>query len=98
MTEKNEVKRDGAKPQKNSGRGSHDKADAILGPFCYDVKEYIKGYTVSLNAWAKICTDAYKSGSYQPALKIVRGSGNDKVRLWVVSDEMMKEMLEKWSN
>lgn len=96
-TERAEIKRDGGKPQPNSGRGSHNKADAILEPFCYDVKEYEKSYSLSIKNWAKICTDAFKSGRRVPALKVVLGEFTGKrVRLWVIEDTMFHEMLEAW--
>lgn len=96
-TERAEIKRDGGRAQKNSGRGTHDKADAVLEPFCYDVKEYEKSYSVSLNSWSKICTDAFKSGRRVPALKLVLGTlGAGRVRLWVIGDDMFQEMLEAW--
>jgi hypothetical protein len=96
-TELAEIKKSGGKPQPNSGRGSHAKADGILEPFCFDVKEYEKSYSLNVNSWAKICTDAFKSGRRVPALKIVLGAlGGKRVRLWVISDDMFQEMLEAW--
>lgn len=96
-TELAEIKRSGGKPQPNSGRGSHAKADGILEPFCFDVKEYEKSYSLSVNNWAKICTDAFKSGRRVPALKVVLGAfGGKRVRLWVIEDSMFEEMLEAW--
>lgn len=94
-SEKNEIKRSGGKPQPNSGRGGKKKGDAILEPFCYDVKEYEKSYAVSRENWQKVCTDALKSGGYEPAIQIVLGSEN-KVRLWVISDGMFEQMREAW--
>jgi hypothetical protein len=99
--EKEEIRRDGGKPQKNSGRGKIQKADAILEPFCYDIKEYKKSFSVSREVWAKICSDAYQSGNglfgrYEPAIKIVLGEPNSKIRLWLIEDDMMKEMREAW--
>lgn len=96
MSELEEIKRDGGKPQKNSGRGQYQKGDATLGPFCYDIKEYANSFGVSIAAWGKVCTDAFKSGRMIPAFKLVLGSGNKKVRLWVIGDDMFKEMLEAW--
>lgn len=93
--EKQEIKRDGGKPQKNSGRGKIQKGDAKLGPFCYDIKEYRKSFSLSEDVWAKTCTDAYTQAS-EPALKIVLGEPSRKVRLWVLSDDMFKQMLEAW--
>jgi hypothetical protein len=94
--EKEEIKRDGAKPQKNSGRGQIQKGDATKGSFCYDIKEYGKTFTLSEGVWAKISTDAFKSGNYEPALKIVLGTGNRKTRVWVFGEEMGNQMMELW--
>jgi len=91
-----EIKRDGGKAQKNSGRGRIEKADAILEPFCYDIKEYEKSFSLSRNVWQKICDDAYRSGRREPALKIILGAVNRKIRLWVIEDKMYHEMREAW--
>ncbi|UOW93516.1 Holliday junction resolvase [Streptomyces phage PinkiePie] len=96
MSEQNEIKRDGGKAQKNSGRGQYQKGDATLGPFCYDIKEYANSFSVNKTSWGKVCTDAFKSGRMIPALKLVLGAGNQKVRLWVIGDDMFREMLEAW--
>ena len=96
MSEANEIKRDGGKAQKNSGRGKIQKGDAILGPFCYDIKEFAKSFGLSKTVWGKVCTDAFRSGRRTPALKVVLGEGNEKVRLWVIDDAMFKDMLEAW--
>lgn len=95
MSERGEIARDGAKAQKNSGRGKIQKGDAVLGPFVYDIKEYKKSFSISPDFWSKICTDAFKSGNKEPALKLVMGEEN-KVRLWVISDDMFHEMLDAW--
>lgn len=94
-SEASEIRRFGGKPQKNSGRGAVAKGDATLGPFLVDVKEYEKGYTISLDNWAKICTDAVRAGRMQPALSIVLGKEN-RVRVWAVSERMFMEMLDAW--
>lgn len=96
MSELNEIKKDGGKAQKNSGRGKIQKGDATLGPFCYDIKEFEKSFGLSKNVWGKVCTDAYRSGRMVPALKVILGAGNEKVRLWVLDDSMFKEMLDAW--
>lgn len=97
-TELHEIKRDNGRPQPNSGRGSHNKADGILEPFCYDVKEYEKSYSISMSNWAKVATDAFKSGRRVPAIKIVLGMlGGKRIRLWVVEDSMFHEMHEAWT-
>lgn len=97
MSEKGEAKRDGAKLQKNSGRGDYQKGDATLGPFCIDYKEYDESFSVSRKVWAKCNTDAWKMG-LQPTLKLALGSKTNvnKLRLWVVEDSMFHEMLEAW--
>ena len=97
MSELGEIKRDGATPQKNSGRGKHEKGDATLGPFCIDYKEYSEQFGVSRAVWAKISTDAWQVKKL-PALRLVLGSDDDttKTRLWVVGDTMFREMLEAW--
>jgi hypothetical protein len=94
MSEADEIKRDGAKPVKNSGRG-HNKGDAILEPFLVDYKEYGKSFSINQEFWAKISTDSVQNGRRQPALKLVMGTTN-KTRLWVIGDSMFHEMLEAW--
>lgn len=96
MSEAEEIKRDGATPVKNSGRGLH-KGDAILEPFLVDYKEYSKSFGVTQEMWAKISTDSIKNGRRQPALKLVIGKeGEVRTRLWVIGDTMFHEMLEAW--
>jgi hypothetical protein len=95
-TEAHEIGRFGGKAQKNSGRGATDKGDATLGPFLVDVKEYNKSYAISVDNWAKICSDAVKAGRLQPALNLVMGPVGQKVRVWVISDRMFKEMYDAW--
>lgn len=89
------IKKMGGKAQKNSGRGAVAKGDATLGPFLVDVKEYKVGYTINLDNWAKICTDAVRMGRMQPALNVIMGETR-RVGVWVVSDAMFHEMLEAW--
>lgn len=96
-TELAEIRRDGATPQPNSGRGKHKKGDAILTPFLVDYKEYTKSYSVSIDNWAKICSDAVKADKHQPALKLVLGENDgQKTRVWVISDRMFHEMRQAW--
>lgn len=98
-TELNEIKRDGAKPQPNSGRGQHAKGDAILEPFLVDYKEYTESFSVSRNNWAKLQKDAFTAGRREPAFKLVLGEEGkkEKLRLWVISDAMFHEMLEAYN-
>lgn len=96
-SEKFEIARSGGVAQKNSGRGKKNKGDAILGPYNFDVKEYSKSYSISRESWAKVSSDALKSGSYEPAIKVVLGKdGESKMRLWIISDEMFHQMLGAW--
>lgn len=98
MSEEAEAKRDGATLQRNSGRGKHDKGDAVLEPFLIDYKEYDESFGVSRKVWAKLTLDAFKAGRRIPALKLVLGSkeSEDKTRLWVIGDSMFHEMLDAW--
>lgn len=95
MSEKIEAGRDGATLQRNSGRGKHDKGDAVLEPFLIDYKEYDQSFSVSRSNWAKLQSDAFKAGRREPAFKLVLGDKdtNQKLRLWVISDAMFHEML-----
>lgn len=93
MTEKGEIKRDGAKAQKNSGRGQYQKGDAILDIFTVDYKEYGKSFGVSRSVWAKVCTDALRNGHTEPMLKLVLGSGNEKLRLCVVAEHIIEDYI-----
>lgn len=95
MSEAFEIKRSGAKAQKNSGRGWRQKGDAILGPFLVDFKESLKSFSLTRSVWAKIGTDAMKH-RLEPALAVALGEAGNRVRLWVVSDDMFQEMLEAW--
>lgn len=99
MSELSEIKRDGAKPQPNSGRGVHAKGDAILEPFLIDYKEYDQSFSVSRTNWAKLQRDAWTAGRREPAFKLVLGDkeSKDKLRVWVISDAMFHEMLEVYN-
>ncbi len=93
MSEAAEVKRDGAKATKNSGRGHYQKGDAILDIFTVDYKEYPKGFTVNQDNWAKICMDAIRNSHSEPALKVILGSGNSKTRLWIVAEHIIEDYI-----
>ena len=47
MSERGEAKRDGAKLQKNSGRGQYQKGDATWRSFVVDYKEYEKSISIT---------------------------------------------------
>ncbi len=92
-----ELRKLGATPQKNSGRGTHAKGDGILGPFCVDVKEYAKSFGVSRTVWAKLSDDALKSGHLRPMLDIVLGGAlEEKMRIVAIEQSMFLEMYEAW--
>ena len=98
MSERGEVKRDGAKAQKNSGRGEYQKGDAQWHNFIVDYKEYEKSISVSQSIWAKICTDTFKvSRDKYPVLKLILGSSDKrKTRLAVIEWELFEQMVECW--
>ena len=93
MSEASEVKRDGAKAMKNSGRGQYQKGDAQLDIFTVDYKEYEKSFSLSRDVWAKVCSDALRNGHTEPTLKVVLGSGNQKLRLFVVAEHIMEDYI-----
>ena len=95
MSEANEIKRLGARAQKNSGRGWREKGDATLGSFLIDVKESAKSFSLNRKVWAKVCSDAFRERR-KPGLWVVLGEGNDKVRLLVIEGSVGQEMLELW--
>jgi len=98
QTEEYELKRIGATPVKNSGRGIN-KGDGVLEPFLVDVKEYTNSYSVSRNNWAKLSMDSIQNGKRQPMLVLVLGDKEGKMqptRVWVVGESMGLEMLEAW--
>lgn len=98
MSEKKEIARMGAKPQRNSGRGILEKGDATLGPFLVDIKEYDESFSVSRKNWAKVQSDAFRAQQRQPTFALALGNPDrtDILRLWVISDTMFHEMLEAW--
>lgn len=100
MTEKSEARRDGARLQKNSGRGQYAKGDAKTDKLLIDYKEAERSFTLNKAAWAKVCTDAVAESRrsaepLSPALKIILGTGNQKVRLAVVEWSLLEELLEQ---
>jgi len=93
MSEKTESKRDGSDLTKNSGRGQYQKGDAFLDIFTVDYKEYAKSFSISQDVWAKVCTDAFRNGQSEPALKIILGAGNTKTRLWIVAEHIIADYI-----
>ena len=96
MSERSEVKRDGAKAQKNSGRGDYQKGDAKWKSFLVDYKEASKSFTLNKDVWSKICTDTFKvNRDMYPALKIIIGT-ESKVRLGIIEWSILEELIECW--
>ena len=99
MSERGEAKRDGAKLQKNSGRGQYQKGDATWRSFVVDYKEYEKSISITKEIWAKVCTDTFKvSREKFPVLKLILGKNNDKTRLAVIEWALLEELVECWEN
>jgi len=97
MSERGEIKRDGAKAQKNSGRGDYQKGDAIWSNFVVDYKEYEKSISISKSIWAKICTDTFKvSRDKYPVLKLILGGAGQKTRLAVIEWALLEQLIECW--
>jgi outer membrane phospholipase A len=92
MTEKSESKRIGAKQHKNSGRNTQ-KGDASWKNFVVDFKEVGKSFTLNKDVWAKATTDAMKNGK-DPAIVVVIGEGNSKVRLAIIEMSMLEQLSE----
>ena len=96
MSERSEIKRDGAKAQKNSGRGDYQKGDAKWKQFLVDYKEAAQSFTLNKDVWAKICTDTFRvSRDMHPALKIIIGQ-DSKVRLGIIERSVLEELIEFW--
>jgi hypothetical protein len=97
LTEKSELKRIGAKPHKNSGRGMK-KADGTLDNFIVDVKEYSKSFSVSQDVWAKIVTDTIRvDPNKSPVIMLVLGE-TKKVRLAIIEWSEFEYLKEKAEN
>ncbi len=92
MTERSESKRIGAKQHKNSGRNTQ-KGDASWGQFVVDFKEVGKSFAINKEVWAKATTDAIRNGK-DPAIVVVLGEGNSKVRLAVIELAVLEQLTE----
>jgi outer membrane phospholipase A len=91
MSEKSESKRIGAKQHKNSGRNTK-KGDATWENFTVDFKENSKSFTLNQDVWAKATTDAIRNGN-DPAIVVVLGEGNKKIRLAIIELELLEQMV-----
>lgn len=92
MSERSESKRIGAKQHKNSGRNIK-KGDASWKGFTVDFKESSKSFTLNADVWAKVVTDAIKNNN-DPALVVVLGEGNKKIRLAIIELDILKEIID----
>lgn len=92
MSEKSESKKIGAKQHKNSGRGIK-KGDATWNNFTIDFKEVSKSFTINKDIWAKAVTDAIKNNN-DPAVVIILGDGNKKIRLALVEFAILEELVK----
>lgn len=92
MSERSESKRIGAKQHKNSGRNTK-KGDASWRGFTVDYKECSKSFTLNKDVWAKAVTDAIRNNA-DPAVLVILGEGNQKVRLAVVELEILDQLTE----
>jgi hypothetical protein len=98
LSEKSELKRMGAMPHKNSGRGMK-KGDGTLKNFIVDVKEYSKSFSLSQNVWAKAVTDCMKVDKLKsPAIIVVLGEGSRKIRLAVVELSELERLINNDDN
>lgn len=98
MSERGEAKRDGAKQQKNSGRGQYQKGDAKWYNFVVDYKESNSSFTLNKDVWSKICTDTFKvNRNMHPALKIIIGE-DSKIRLGIIEWSMLEELVQFWED
>lgn len=95
MSERGEAKRDGAKLQKNSGRGPYQKGDAVWNGFVVDYKEYPKGIRITPDMWGKVCSDAITvDRESNPVLKVIMEVGGRKIRLAVLEWEVLEELVD----
>jgi hypothetical protein len=93
MSERGELKRIGATPHKNSGRGMK-KADGSLDNYVVDVKEYSKSFSVTRDVWAKIVTDTLKvDPNKSPVIMLVLGDTH-KTRLAIIEWNEFEELRE----
>ena len=91
-TEKEEIKKDGAKAVKNSGRGMR-KGDAMKNKFLIDYKHCEKSHTVSVANWRKLAKDAWNENYKHPLLCLVLGD-NSQHKLAVIEWPVFLELVE----
>jgi hypothetical protein len=89
--EKEETKRDGARPVKNSGRGFR-KGDATMNEFVVDYKHNGKTFTLTRDGWIKLRKDAWRSTYKHPCLSVVLGEDSD-VKVAIIEWHAFKELI-----
>jgi hypothetical protein len=96
MSERGEIKRLNAKPQKNSGRGRIQKGDAVWRQtFVVDIKEASKSFSLNKDVWAKVTTDAMSvDRTMSPALNVILGEDH-KVRLSIIETAVLENLLDR---
>jgi hypothetical protein len=95
MSELGELKKIGAKPHKNSGRGQYQKGDGTWEEFIVDVKEAGKSFTLNENVWSKIVTDTLRTDmNKSPALLLSIGEKR-KIRLAVIEWAALEDLMER---
>jgi hypothetical protein len=95
MSELGELKKIGAKPHKNSGRGQYQKGDGSWEEFIVDVKEAGKSFTLNENVWSKIVTDTLRTDmNKSPALLLSIGEKR-KIRLAVIEWAALEDLMER---
>tara|TARA_B100000902_G_scaffold194228_1_gene185547 strand:+ start:1130 stop:1441 length:312 start_codon:yes stop_codon:yes gene_type:complete len=90
--EKEEIKRDGAKAVKNSGRGIK-KGDATISSFLVDYKHCGRSFTVSIKKWIKHSKDAWNDSYKYPCYSLVLGEDSE-VKLAVIEWDLFRELIE----
>jgi hypothetical protein len=97
MSERGEASRIGAVQHKNSGRGIK-KGDATWRNYVVDFKEYSKSFSINQEVWAKAVTDCLKvDRSKSPAIIVVLGEGNKKIRLAVIELDELERLTDNGS-
>jgi hypothetical protein len=90
--EKQEIKKDGAKGVKNSGRGVN-KGDATYHKFLLDYKHNASTYTLTREAWIKMRKDAWRSQYRYPCISVVLGEDSD-TKVAIIDWDVFKELIE----
>ena len=91
--EREEAKRDGAKPVKNSGRGFR-KGDATLGDFVLDYKHNGASFTLTRKNWIKMRKDAWNSNYKYPCISVVLGEDSD-VKVAIIDWDLFKQLIDE---